>query len=106
MDSWKEVIIISRPERAKDTEAALLGEGAAYLTRQSVTGRGKEMGLTLIPTWFGIKPRSSPFLRKVLLTAMVPKKKIPNLVKAVLAKNRTGKFGDGKIFILPARSLG
>lgn len=98
----KEIVAIVRPERALDTEEILLSHGALYVARQSVFGRGKEMGQRLFRSWFGRwKSQTSPYLRKAKLSALVEAKDAPKIIRKILQKNRTRQFGDGRVFVLP-----
>lgn len=106
MDVLKEILLIVRPEKARETEAILLNLGAEYVLRQSVTGRGKEMGVRVFSTWFGEKRRSFPYLRKVMISALVAENILPRLLREVSKKNKTGRYGDGRAFILPLLETG
>lgn len=97
----KELLIIVRPEKSLATEEVLLSGGALYVARQTVSGRGKEMGKTFRRSWFGFKIKSYGYLRKAMLSALVEEKNLEALLRHILQKNRTGHFGDGRIFIIP-----
>lgn len=97
----KELLIVVRPEKSLATEETLLSGGALYVTRHTVSGRGKEMGLTFKRTWFGFKTNSYSYLRKAMLSAIVEEKNLKNLLHKIIQKNRTGQYGDGRIFVLP-----
>ena len=98
----KEVIAIVRPEKALETEEALFKSGALFVSRHSVFGRGKEMGQQFFRSWFRLKSRSSSYLRKTKFSALVEEKELPQLIQALIKKNRSKTFGDGRIFVLPA----
>jgi len=98
----KEILAIVRPELALATEEILLSSGAHYVSRQSVFGRGKEMGQQIFRSWFGLKSKSSTYLRKAKLSALIEEKEIPKVIQKIIRKNRTQRFGDGRIFVLPA----
>ena len=100
----KEILAIVRPERALETEEILLSNGALYVSRQSVFGRGKEMGQRMLRRWFGPpKSQTSPYLRKTKLSALVEAKDALKIVRKIIEKNRTKHYGDGRIFILPVQ---
>ena len=98
----KEVIAIVRPEKALETEELLFKNGAHFVSRNSVFGRGKEMGLQFFRAWFRLKSRSSSYLRKTKFSALVEEKDVPRLIRKLIEKNRSKTFGDGRIFVLPA----
>lgn len=104
--SHKEMIVIVRPEKAMDAEKVLMEGGAEYVTRQSVTGRGKEMGITFIRAWLGWRRKAFPYMRKTLLAALVPSAKVSSLTRQLVKQTATGKHGDGKIFIMPTKNGG
>ncbi len=99
----KEILAIVRPEQALKTEEILLSHGARYVSRQSVFGRGKEMGQRFFRGWFGIKSRTSPYLRKAKLSALVEERDVAKIIRKIIQHNRTRRFGDGRIFVLPAQ---
>lgn len=99
--NYRELILIIRPAQALQTEAILLSHGAEYVSRHSVTGRGKEMALRKISSWLGAKTQALGYVRKVFLSALVSEEKIAPLLKKIVKKNKTGKYGDGKVFVLP-----
>lgn len=100
----KEILAIVRPERALETEEILLANGALYVARQSVFGRGKEMGQRLFRGWFGrLKSKTSSYLRKAKLSALVEARDAPKIIRKIIEKNRTSKYGDGRIFVLPVQ---
>jgi Nitrogen regulatory protein PII len=96
----KELLLIVRHEKSLATEQALLSAGAHYVTRQTVSGRGKEMGKTLLPTWFGLKTKNYGYLRKSMVSAWVPQEKITQVLDRIVQENQTGRYGDGRVFIL------
>ena len=85
-----------------ETEEILLSSGALYVSRQSVFGRGKEMGQRLFRSWFGrMKSQTSPYLRKTKLSALVEAKDVKKIIQKIISKNRSKQFGDGRIFVVP-----
>ncbi len=46
-------------------------------------------------------PKVALFVPKRLLTIIVPDDVVTKVVKSIIKVNRTGKNGDGKIFVLP-----
>ncbi len=97
----KELLLIIRPENALASEEILLRHGADYVIRQTVSGRGKEMGQKLFRSWLMTNRKSSPYIRKAMLSALLDEKLIPRVLAKLLMKNQTGKIGDGRVFVLP-----
>lgn len=104
--NYQEMMVIVRPEKAMIAESTLMEGGAEYVMRQSVTGRGKEMGIKFIRAWLGWRRKAFPYLRKTLLVALVPKNEVNTLTRQLIKKTTTGQHGDGKIFIMPTQNGG
>jgi nitrogen regulatory protein PII 2 len=119
----KEITAIIRRDRLPETKTALDGLGYPSLTIQSVDGRGKQKGamcaemdsempesfctavkLKPTPSVYALEhtlPKKALYVPKRLLTMVVPDKAVEGIVKAIIEANRTGKHGDGKIFVSP-----
>lgn len=119
----KEIIAIIRREKTPETKKALEDIGFASLTLQGVEGRGKQKGDTCIeldsdlpesfcaavklkptPSIYAIEhtlPKVALFVPKRMLTIVVPDEIAERVVKTIMEVNRTGKHGDGKIFVCP-----
>jgi nitrogen regulatory protein PII 2 len=119
----KEITAIIRRDRLPETKTALDGLGFPSLTIQSVDGRGKQKGamcaemdsempesfctavrLKPTPSVYALEhtlPKKALYVPKRLLTIVVPDDAVEGIVKAVMEANRTGKHGDGKIFVSP-----
>ncbi|WP_027358825.1 P-II family nitrogen regulator [Desulforegula conservatrix] len=106
----KEVLAIVRMDMMNKTKAALTEAGISSMTAREVLGRGKglvdlsllkgaELGYEEAISQLGQTNRLIP---KRLLTMVVPDKMVDRIVKTIIKVNKTGKAGDGKIFILPA----
>ncbi len=68
------------------------------MTVTEVRGFGRQKGHTEM--YRGSEYRTD-FLPKVKIEVVVPEELVEAVVEALLRTARTGKFGDGKIFILP-----
>jgi len=104
----KEIIAILRPKQVGATKQALVAAGFPALTAQSVRGRGKQAGLvTEVECQLRAQqcpahgPHRMPYVPKRLLTVMVPDDAVDAVVRTIMAMNRTGCVGDGRIFICP-----
>jgi nitrogen regulatory protein PII 2 len=95
----KEIIAMIRPGKWADTLLKLEEIGAAGITRQRIYGRGKQRGLRY--TTDLDDPRGISFLPKWMVVMVVEDSKVDEVVEALVASNRTGEIGDGKIFICP-----
>ena len=105
----KEVMAIIRMNMMNKTKRALLDVGICSMTAKDVLGRGKglvdtslmegaEKGYEEAIAQLGQSQRLIP---KRLLILVVPDKLVDKAVKTVIDVNRTGKSGDGKIFVMP-----
>lgn len=106
----KEIIAIIRMNRMNETKVALEKAGVGSVTATGrVLGRGKglvdfkilkaaEQGDETAVSLLGDGPRLIP---KRMLVIVVPDSSVKAAVEAIMASNRTGRPGDGKIFVLP-----
>jgi nitrogen regulatory protein PII 2 len=105
----KEVMAIVRMNRLNATKKALAEIGINSMTAKDVLGRGK--GLVDFGVLHGAEKgyeeaiahlgESQRLIPKRLLTVIVPDNQVTRVVNAVITVNKTGKSGDGKIFVLP-----
>jgi len=107
----KEVMAIIRMNKMNLTKKALSDAGIPSMTAKEVLGRGKglvdysllegaEKGYEEAIAQLGQSQRLIP---KRLLIVVVPEKLVQLTVKTIIKVNRTGKSGDGKIFVMPVR---
>ncbi len=106
----KEIMAIIRMNRMNETKLALEKAGAGSVTATGrVLGRGKglvdfkilkaaEEGDETAVSLLGDGPRLIP---KRMLIIAVPDSGVKAAVEAIISANKTGRPGDGKIFILP-----
>lgn len=92
----KKIEAIIRPEALEDVKRALSKAGYHGITAIEVSGHGRQRGVT--QTWRGGKFELD-MLPKVLLILVVPDGKAKKVVKAIAGGAKTGKIGDGKIFV-------
>ena len=94
-----------------DTKKALSDAGLPSFTATGrVYGRGKGKWDAKVmegvkankPEAIALLGPEPPLRLHKMITLMVPDGKVKTAVNAILASNRTGRPGDGKIFILPA----
>jgi nitrogen regulatory protein P-II 2 len=76
---------------------ALTGVGVSGLTVSEVKGFGRQKGQTEI--YRGAEYLVS-FLPKVKIEVAVPAEMVDAVVEAIATTARTGKIGDGKIFVM------
>ena len=108
----KEVMAVIRLNMMNKTKEALSNAGITSFTATArVLGRGKgKVDFSLIKGAESgsdeamSRLSSGPMLiPKRLLKVIVPDKLVPTVVDAIIATNKTGNAGDGKIFVLPVQ---
>ena len=77
---------------------ALEDKGFIAMTFIDVKGRGEQKGITLEYRGKKVEVDTLP---KVKLELVVNDDQVDTIIAIVRAAGRTGKFGDGKIFVLP-----
>ena len=98
----KMVIAVIRPEMFDAVRAALEVEGINGMTVSEVMGRGTQKGITL---QFRGKTMPVELIPKVKIEMVVKDADVEKIVGIVRAHGRTGKPGDGRIFVLPVESI-
>jgi nitrogen regulatory protein PII 2 len=108
----KEVMAIVRMNRINQTKKALADAGITSLHARDCLGRGKgfvdfsvlrgaEQGYEEAISQLGNSQRLIP---KRMISVIVPDALVGKTVDTVIAVNRTGKPGDGKIFVMPVEN--
>ncbi len=119
----KEITAIIRRDRLPETKTALDSLGYPSLTIQSVDGRGKQKGamcaemdsempdsyctavkLKPTPSVYALEhtlPKKALYVPKRMLTIVVPDEAVDGVVKIIIEANRSGRRGDGKVFVSP-----
>ena len=94
----KMVKAIIKPERFEFVKKALEDKGFVSMTITEVKGRGEQKGIALEYRG-GIM--TVDLLPKVQIELVIRDKELDDLVATITASARTGKIGDGKIFVMP-----
>jgi nitrogen regulatory protein P-II 1 len=94
---------VIRPERLEQVKKSLEEKGFVGMTVTEVTGRGEQKGIKL---QFRGRTMEVDLLPKVKIELIVKDDLVDDLLETISAAARTGKPGDGRIFVIPvARSL-
>jgi nitrogen regulatory protein P-II 2 len=93
----KFVIAIVRPNRADEVREALTAVGVKGMTLTETKGYGRQKGHTEV--YRGAEYRID-FVPKVKVEVAVDDAELPRVIEAISRVTRTGKVGDGKIFVL------
>ncbi len=94
----KMILAIIRPEKFEDVKRALEQHGIVPLTMWEVKGRGEQKGITL---QFRGGRLEVDLLDKTAIFLVVKDEEADKVVKVIMESARTGRPGDGRIFILP-----
>jgi nitrogen regulatory protein P-II 1 len=94
----KLVKAIIKPERLEFVKNALEENGFVGMTITEVKGRGEQKGITLE---YRGGPMTVDLLPKIQIEIVVAYNKVDHLVSTIVESCRTGKVGDGRIFVLP-----
>lgn len=94
----KMIKAIIRPERLDFVKKRLEERGIYGMTIMAVEGRGDQKGITLQYRGGAIQVDLIP---KVQVEIVVRDSYAETVIQAIREAARTGKIGDGKIFVLP-----
>jgi nitrogen regulatory protein P-II 1 len=92
----KKVEAVVRPHLLDAVKTALQEAGVVGMTVSEVKGFGRQKGHT--ETYRGSEYKVD-FLPKVKIEVVLADDLVEKAIEAVLATARTGKFGDGKVFV-------
>ncbi len=94
----KKIEAIIKPFRLNEVKQALNDMGMQGMTVCEVKGYGRQKGHTEI---YRGSEYNVDFLPKIRIDLVVPDSLVDAVVAAISKAARTGKIGDGKIFIYP-----
>jgi nitrogen regulatory protein PII len=98
----KLVVGIIKPFKLDDVKEALRSIGVDGLTVTETQGFGRQRGHTEV--YRGAEYQVD-FVPKVKVEVMADDQQVQQVVDAILKSARTGKIGDGKIFVFPAEQV-
>jgi nitrogen regulatory protein P-II 1 len=94
----KRIDAVIRPERLEQVKALLSGIEIQGATAAEVRGFGRQRGHTEM---YRGTEYSVDFLPKIQITIVAADERVAQIVDAIIQGSRTGKLGDGKIFVTP-----
>ncbi|HYJ59429.1 MAG TPA: P-II family nitrogen regulator [Methyloceanibacter sp.] len=94
----KYIIAVIQPHRLDPVREALAGIGVQGLTVSEVRGFGRQKGQTEI---YRGAEYNTQYVPKVKVEIAVDDEIADQVVEAVGNAARTGRIGDGKVFVLP-----
>jgi nitrogen regulatory protein P-II 1 len=92
----KRIEAIIQPHKLDEVKDALKGMGVDGMTVTDVRGHGRQKGHK--ETYRGQEYKID-LLPKVELDMVVPDARVEEVIEAISAAARSGKIGDGKIFV-------
>jgi nitrogen regulatory protein P-II 1 len=98
----KKIEAIIKPFKLEEVKEALAQAGIQGLTAIEVKGFGRQKGHKEL---YRGAEYEIEFLPKVKLEIVVPESKVESVVDAIIAAARTGRFGDGKVFVTPIEEI-
>jgi nitrogen regulatory protein P-II 1 len=92
----KKIEAVIQPHKLDEVKEALIKIGVSGMTISEVRGHGRQKGHTEVYRGAEYKVDLLP---KVKLEMIVPSANVNQVVETLTAAARSGKIGDGKIFI-------
>jgi len=97
----KKIEAIIKPFKLDEVKEALHEVGVSGITVLEARGFGRQKGHTEL---YRGAEYVVDFLPKVKLEVIVPDGQVEQVVEAISAAAKTGRIGDGKIFVVPIES--
>ena len=98
----KKITAVVKPFRVDEVKEALKGAGVAGMTVTEVQGFGRQAGHTEV---YRGAEYTVDFVPKVRFEVIVEDGDVERLVEAIVTSAKTGKIGDGKIWISDVESV-
>ena len=98
----KLVVAVIKPFKLDDVKAALTDVGLHGLTVSDVQGFGRQRGHTEV---YRGAEYTVDFVPKVKVEVLVNDSEADTVATALMEAARTGKIGDGKIWVVPVESV-
>ena len=92
----KLITAIVKPYKLDEVKNALKQAGAAGMTASEVQGFGRQAGHTEV---YRGAEYTVDFVPKVKIEVLAPETDVSAILDAIVESARTGKIGDGKIFV-------
>ena len=94
----KKIEAIIQPFKLDEVKEALKAIGIDGMTITDVRGHGRQKGHKEV---YRGQEYNVDLLPKVKLELVVPSERADEIIKTLIGAARTGKIGDGKIFVVP-----
>ncbi len=97
----KKIEAIIKPFKLEDVKEALSALGIEGMTVSEVKGFGRQKGHTEI---YRGSEYTVDFLPKIRIDIVLPDEQVNEAVQAIVKAAKTGKIGDGKVFVSPVEN--
>ena len=98
----KQIIAIIQPHKLDDVRSVLIEAGILGATVTDVQGFGRQKGH--IETYRGAE-YIVDFVQKSRIELVVTDEQVDSTIDVIVSAAKTGKFGDGKIFVMNVDGL-
>jgi nitrogen regulatory protein P-II 1 len=98
----KLILAVIKPHRLDEVKESLREMGVSGMTSIEAQGFGRQRGHTEV--YRGAEYQVD-FVPKVQVEVLAEDDQVGSIVDAIMSSARTGKIGDGKIFVLPAEQV-
>lgn len=98
----KKIEAIIKPFKLEEVKKALNDINIEGMTVTEVKGFGRQKGHTEL---YRGAEYTVDFLPKIRIEVVTTDEMTPRVVEAIVASAKTGKIGDGKIFVLPVEDV-
>jgi nitrogen regulatory protein PII len=98
----KLVMAVIKPFKLDEVRDALTREGVGGMTATEVRGFGRQKGHTEL---YRGAEYVVDFLPKIRIEVVLDDARVSEAVETITKAARTGKIGDGKIFVLPVEEV-
>jgi len=92
----KKIEAVIQPHKLEDVKEAMKGIGIDGMTVTEVRGHGRQKGHKEV--YRGMEYHVD-LLPKIKLEMVIPNSRAEEVIRTLVASARTGKIGDGKIFV-------
>jgi nitrogen regulatory protein P-II 1 len=98
----KYIIAVIQPDRLDDVLRKLEDKDIHLVTVTSVMGRGRQKGIAEV---YRSHKEAGSLLKKTKLEIAVNEEFVQPAIQAITSGARTGKVGDGKIFVVDLKDV-
>ena len=98
----KQISAIIRSNRLDEVKQSLINVGVEGMTVAEVRGFGRQRGHTEV---YRGSEYSVDFVPKIMVTILVLEDRVEAILEAITIGARTGKMGDGKIYVTPVEEV-